>query len=136
MIFEDTSNNKFAVCMNDGRSDQPKYIPSVSQVYEQLDLLSCSLEDKLDPKGSAISSLSTTSSVIKCSEKGLGKKTVYHLCDYVLVIAFQINLYIIFDRKGTISYTFHWQVVPLSYLELASFLTAVNVLSFLRLLIL
>ena len=61
---------------------------------------------------------------------------MYHLCDYVLVIAFQINLYIIFDRKGTISYTFYWQVVPLSYLELASFLTAVNTLSFLRLLIL
>ena len=50
MIFEDTSSNKFAACMND----------------EQLDLQSCSLEDKLDPKGSAISSLSTTSSVIKC----------------------------------------------------------------------
>ena len=66
MIFEDTSNNKFAGRMNDGRSDQPKYIPSVSQVYEQLDPQSCSLEDKLDPKGSAISSLSTTSSVSKC----------------------------------------------------------------------
>ena len=89
---------------------------NIYQVYEQLDLQSCSLEDKLDPKGSAISSLSTTSSVIKCSERGLGKKTVYHLCDYVLVIAFQINLYIIYDRKGTISYTFHWQVVPLSYI--------------------
>ena len=25
MIFEDTSNNKFVECMNDGRSDQPKY---------------------------------------------------------------------------------------------------------------
>ena len=29
MIFEDTSSNKFAACMNDVRSDQPKYIPSV-----------------------------------------------------------------------------------------------------------
>ena len=106
---------------------------NIYQVYEQLDLQSCSLEDKLDPKGSAIFSLSTTSSVIKCCEKGLGKKTVHRLCDYVLVIAFQINLYIIFDRKGT-HFLYLWLASGTSfiYLELASVLTSVNALSFLR----
>ena len=79
---------------------------NIYQVYEQLDLQSCSLEDKLDPKGSAIFSFSTTSSVIKCWEKGLGKKTVRHLWDHVLVIAFRINSYIIFVFDRQLRYPF------------------------------
>ena len=126
---------------------------NIYQVYEPLDLQSCSLEDKLDPNGSAIFSLSTTSSVVKCWEKGLGKKTVHHLCDYVLVIAFQIitqvekrrfrfrfcNGYLTetwISADGIVTNRCGKHVYPscfsFTYLELASFLTAVNALSFLR----